>query len=72
MIKPVDAEMPVLQTKSDNLGAFQFRGLKPGKWMVWQQTPSDWDGVTATQFEVTVPEDPTCVNVRFKNRSSAP
>jgi len=68
MAKPVDGGEPLLTVTSDGVGAFQLRDLKPGRWILWETVPAGWSGVTVTAFEVTVPADPACVAVRFKNR----
>ncbi|MCB0061358.1 MAG: hypothetical protein KDE19_04565 [Caldilineaceae bacterium] len=68
LAKPVAAAEPLLTATSDGSGTFHLRGLQPGRWVIWETVPNGWQGVTVTAFEVTVPADPACVNVRFKNR----
>jgi len=70
MAKPVDAAEPMLTMSSNGTGAFEFRHLKPGRWILWEVVPAGWGTVTAAAFEVTVPADPACVQVRFKNRQN--
>ena len=70
--RPVGSTSPEFTATTDGSGYFEFQGLTPGKWEVWEEMQGGWEPVTSERFEVTVFSGSNCVQVRFKNRQLPP
>lgn len=68
--RPRDAQAPILTALTDGGGDFYFAGLSGGWWTVWEEGQPGWAPVTPDMFDVEVPVNPPCVEVRFKNRQA--
>lgn len=70
-VRPAGNLNPEYVTQTDGSGYFEFQGLAPGQWEVWEEMQSGWEPVTSERFEVTVFSGRNCTQVRFKNRQTA-
>ncbi len=70
-VRPAGNPNPEYITQTDGSGYFEFQGLAPGQWEVWEEMQSGWEPVTSERFEVTVFSGRNCTQVRFKNRQTS-
>lgn len=68
--RPRDAQTPVLTAVTNGTGDFNFAGLTPGWWTVWEEMQTGWAPVTDPLFDVEVPSSLVCVEVGFQNREA--